>query len=447
MARDLPGREPRHVVPLGARRRGRRLRVGERHRASSTTTSRTPTTSCSRSAPKGRPGTCARSSTRSFPTASPPSGSNGSRPEWAVPRSWDELPTGRGPDTPREFGGDLAGIEARLDHIEQLGANVLYLTPFFPATSTHRYDATSFDHVDPLLGGDEALASLTDAAHRRGHAGDRRPDAQPCRRRARLVHAPPGRPRRAPERGFFCFDDALPRRVRGVARDSHAAEARLPFAGAPRRRMAAVSSGAGSSRPSSSTAGASTSPTWSAATVSVDVGDVARAVRAALAPDPTRCSSPSTGTTTATTSRRRLARGDELRGVPATGLGLAARRPGSRRARARVLGHPGRRAAPRRHGVRRHDARVPRRPAVGGVLHSWTLLDSHDTARFRTVAGSRERHVVGIGLQMTTPGVPMVFARATRSGSRATGARTLVGRCRGSTRRPGTPSCSRGTDG
>ncbi len=44
------------------------------------------------------------------------------------------------------------------------------------------------------------------------------------------------------------------------------------------------------------------------------------------------------------------------------------------------------------------------------VLHSWTLLDSHDTARFRTVAGSRERQLVGVGLQMTTPGVPMVCA-------------------------------------
>ena len=44
------------------------------------------------------------------------------------------------------------------------------------------------------------------------------------------------------------------------------------------------------------------------------------------------------------------------------------------------------------------------------VLHSWTLLDSHDVARFRTVAGSRERQLVGLGLQMTTPGVPMVFA-------------------------------------
>jgi alpha-glucosidase len=37
------------------------------------------------------------------------------------------------------------------------------------------------------------------------------------------------------------------------------------------------------------------------------------------------------------------------------------------------------------------------------------MLDSHDTPRFRTVAGSRERQLVGVGLQMTTPGVPKVF--------------------------------------
>jgi len=44
------------------------------------------------------------------------------------------------------------------------------------------------------------------------------------------------------------------------------------------------------------------------------------------------------------------------------------------------------------------------------ILHSWNLLDSHDTARFRTVTGSQALHEVGIGLQMTLPGVPMVFA-------------------------------------
>ena len=51
-----------------------------------------------------------------------------------MPRGWDELPTGRGRPTPFElYGGDLRGIEQHLDHIESLGANLIYLTPFFPA--------------------------------------------------------------------------------------------------------------------------------------------------------------------------------------------------------------------------------------------------------------------------------------------------------------------------
>ena len=45
---------------------------------------------------------------------------------------------------------------------------MVYLTPVFEAWSNHRYDAVSFDRVDPLLGGDEALARLIDAAHARG---------------------------------------------------------------------------------------------------------------------------------------------------------------------------------------------------------------------------------------------------------------------------------------
>ena len=44
-----------------------------------------------------------RSSTRSSRTASPPPGSAVSRPDWAVPRAWDELPTGRGRTTPFEL--------------------------------------------------------------------------------------------------------------------------------------------------------------------------------------------------------------------------------------------------------------------------------------------------------------------------------------------------------
>jgi len=90
-------------------------------------------------------------------------------PSWAVPMGWDEPVEPSGPRSPFQlYGGDLDGVREHLDHIVELGATVLYLTPFFPATSTHRYDASTFDVVDPLLGGDAALARLVAAAHDAG---------------------------------------------------------------------------------------------------------------------------------------------------------------------------------------------------------------------------------------------------------------------------------------
>ena len=85
--------------------------------------------------------------------------------------------------------------------------NLLYLTPFFPAASNHRYDASSFTRVDPLLGGDEALIRLVEAAHERGirvigdlttnHSGDRH----------EWFQAALGNPE-APEGEFYYFTDA-----------------------------------------------------------------------------------------------------------------------------------------------------------------------------------------------------------------------------------------------
>ncbi|MEY4078407.1 MAG: hypothetical protein RIS80_176, partial [Actinomycetota bacterium] len=49
-----------------------------------------------------------------------------------------------------------------------LGVNLVYLTPMFPGRSNHRYDASSFDQIDPLLGGNKAFAALVEAAHKRG---------------------------------------------------------------------------------------------------------------------------------------------------------------------------------------------------------------------------------------------------------------------------------------
>lgn len=90
-------------------------------------------------------------------------------PDWAVACAWDEPVKGTGAETPTQFyGGDLPGITGKLDHLHALGVDVLYLTPFFPARSNHRYDASTFDCVDPLLGGDQALVDLVEAAHARG---------------------------------------------------------------------------------------------------------------------------------------------------------------------------------------------------------------------------------------------------------------------------------------
>jgi alpha-glucosidase len=128
-------------------------------------------------------------------------------PEWAEPAAWSDEVVHVGPGTPRQFyGGDLAGIAEHLDHLVGLGVNLVYLTPVFPAQSNHRYDALSFAEVDPLLGGDEALIGLVEAAHTRGlrvigdltsnHSGD-------AHEWFRASHLTPG----APESEFYYWLD------------------------------------------------------------------------------------------------------------------------------------------------------------------------------------------------------------------------------------------------
>ncbi|HLM57662.1 MAG TPA: alpha-amylase family glycosyl hydrolase [Pyrinomonadaceae bacterium] len=66
------------------------------------------------------------------------------------------------------YGGDLKGIEQRLDYLQSIGVDTLYLNPIFKARSNHRYDTDDFLEVDPALGGDAALASLKTELERRG---------------------------------------------------------------------------------------------------------------------------------------------------------------------------------------------------------------------------------------------------------------------------------------
>jgi glycosidase len=66
------------------------------------------------------------------------------------------------------FGGDLKGIEDKLDYLQGLGIDTLYLTPIFKASSNHRYDTDDYLEVDPALGGDAAFTSLVREMERRG---------------------------------------------------------------------------------------------------------------------------------------------------------------------------------------------------------------------------------------------------------------------------------------
>ncbi|MBE7056064.1 MAG: glycoside hydrolase family 13 protein [Ruminococcaceae bacterium] len=58
------------------------------------------------------------------------------------------------------FGGDLYGVEEKLDYINELGVDKIYLNPIFEAASNHRYDTANYKSVDPILGGEEAFDFL-----------------------------------------------------------------------------------------------------------------------------------------------------------------------------------------------------------------------------------------------------------------------------------------------
>lgn len=88
-------------------------------------------------------------------------------PAWAISKNWNDLPKGKDKTTGQEFyGGDFDGITEKLTYIKALGVNGIYFTPAFPSRSNHRYDATSFDEIDPVLGGNEAFIKFSEACHK-----------------------------------------------------------------------------------------------------------------------------------------------------------------------------------------------------------------------------------------------------------------------------------------
>jgi len=95
-------------------------------------------------------------------------------PEAAFHENWNEKPD-LNPDPANGdnqaldfFGGTLRGIQEKLDYIQALGVNVLYINPVFRARTNHRYDTGSYEEIDPILGDEKAFEALCKAAKKRG---------------------------------------------------------------------------------------------------------------------------------------------------------------------------------------------------------------------------------------------------------------------------------------
>ena len=60
---------------------------------------------------------------------------------------WEAMP--KAMDVRSFYGGDLQGVLDKLDYLQDLGVEVLYLNPIFVSPSNHKYDIQDYDYVDP----------------------------------------------------------------------------------------------------------------------------------------------------------------------------------------------------------------------------------------------------------------------------------------------------------
>ncbi|AYY15315.1 glycoside hydrolase family 13 protein [Actinobacteria bacterium YIM 96077] len=330
-------------------------------------------------------------------------------PEWAEPADWDEPVTPHGPMSGRQlFGGDLDGIVEHLDHVADLGVNTLYLTPIFPAGSSHRYDASAFDRVDPLLGGDAALERLSAAVHERGwrlmgdlttnHCGSDHPWFTTA------MNDPD-----SAERAFFYIENDGSYTswwdVPSMPKFDHSSEElRARLLDGP----------------------ASVTGRWLRPPYALDGWrvDVANMTGRRAADDHAHEVARTMRGTLAATRPDALLIAEHNHDASADLLGDgwhgAMNYPGFTRPIWSWLRHPDVELPflgvpthiPRWGGaaavatMRAFAARVPWR----SYIHSWSLLGSHDTARIRTVVRDPAIQAVAAGMLFTLPGIPMIFA-------------------------------------
>ncbi len=64
--------------------------------------------------------------------------------------------------------GDLNGVTEKLDYLQSLGINAIWLMPINPSPSYHGYDVTDYYDVNPAYGTKDDFKRLMDEAHKRG---------------------------------------------------------------------------------------------------------------------------------------------------------------------------------------------------------------------------------------------------------------------------------------
>lgn len=76
---------------------------------------------------------------------------------------WFDEPTNK-----RMFGGNIKGIINKLDYIEELGINAIYLTPIFESPSSHKYDTIDYHNIDKSFGDKSVFREFVNKCHERG---------------------------------------------------------------------------------------------------------------------------------------------------------------------------------------------------------------------------------------------------------------------------------------
>ncbi|MFO7166555.1 MAG: alpha-amylase family glycosyl hydrolase [Chloroflexota bacterium] len=77
-------------------------------------------------------------------------------------------PCGEEPRGRDYFGGDLRGVDQRLNYLQALGVTAIYFNPIFDAASNHAYDTQDYYKIDPFFGTEQDWENLVKHANQRG---------------------------------------------------------------------------------------------------------------------------------------------------------------------------------------------------------------------------------------------------------------------------------------